>query len=97
MCHPRWKVRKPGEIFFDALGGVAVASTLGSDAERSCATTECASNRAGLGFLAGARAGYELWLPPEQPECPDSAAFFSMASMSLVWMHSEMGWASIPL
>jgi hypothetical protein len=59
--HARWGVRKSGEVTLEAMGGLAIAPKLGSDSETACATAQCMRNTAALGFLAGARLGYEFW------------------------------------
>ena len=60
-AHARWGVRRQGEIFFHAAGGVAIAPSLGSGAEQSCDSSGCPDNPAALGFVVSARAGYEFW------------------------------------
>ncbi|MBI4704818.1 MAG: PEGA domain-containing protein [Deltaproteobacteria bacterium] len=60
--HPRWGVRAAGRLWAEAFGGLAVAPTLASGAEASCASAvfECSDDPAALGLLVGARAGYEF-------------------------------------
>lgn len=57
--HPRWAGGREGRIHVELFGGPALAASLGSDAERSCDRVPCDRDLA-VGYLAGARAGYEL-------------------------------------
>ncbi|MBI4701380.1 MAG: PEGA domain-containing protein [Deltaproteobacteria bacterium] len=58
--HPRWGTKEPGLIWLEAFGGVAIASSFGSQAEESCESGSCSENSAAWGALVGARAGYEF-------------------------------------
>jgi len=58
--HPRWGVGEVGTVWLGVFGGPALASSLGSDAERSCERFGCTDESLGLGFLAGARLGFEF-------------------------------------
>ena len=60
-AHARWNVRHVGEIYFDAIGAGALASSFGSGAEASCSTVRCSADPLASGYWLGARIGYELW------------------------------------
>jgi hypothetical protein len=57
--HPRWATRSPGTLWVAALGGFVIAPSLNGGAESSCDRHDC-DRSAALGWLAGARVGYEL-------------------------------------
>lgn len=60
--HPRWATLEQGAsgaFWIEALGGLAVAPSLGSGAEGSCESATC-EGAAPLGFTAAIRVGYEL-------------------------------------
>ena len=59
--HARWRASRKGELLFDVWGGPGLAPSLGSGAEASCATLQCTSDPLALGYVVGARVGYELW------------------------------------
>ena len=60
-AHPRWGVAAPsGRFTLDVLGGAALSNSLGSSAETDCGSVDCPSKSIPLGFIAGARGGYEL-------------------------------------
>jgi hypothetical protein len=60
-AHPRWGVAAPsGRFTLDLLGGAALSNSFGSSAETQCSSGNCASRSIPLGFIAGARGGYEL-------------------------------------
>jgi hypothetical protein len=60
--HPRWGVEETGFVWLEAMGGFALSPSLGSEAEKSCNSSdfECGSNGLALGVLAGAKVGYEF-------------------------------------
>lgn len=59
-AHARWGVAQ-GVFLLDALGGLAIAPGFGSGAETSCGTSAtCGDDPAALGFVLGARGGYEF-------------------------------------
>jgi hypothetical protein len=59
-AHPRWASGLAGEVWFDVFGGPGFAPGLRSDAEKKCAAVECDADSTAIGFLAGARIGYEF-------------------------------------
>jgi hypothetical protein len=61
-AHPRWSTGEAGRGWIEAVGAFGFAPSLGSGAEASCdaASFECTSNPMALGFLVGARGGYEF-------------------------------------
>jgi hypothetical protein len=94
--HPRWGSTDTGRLWVEVLGGLAVASTLGSGAEASCQGERCTSNPAALGFLAGLRGGWEfpvrfsielgagaLWLS-KRVERRVEAPFYSASTATMV-------------
>lgn len=59
--HPRWQSSDSGAFWLEAFGGVAIAPSLGSQAEAGCSEgTGCRTNDPALGFLVGGRGGYEF-------------------------------------
>ena len=58
--HPRWGTHDAGQGFVEAFGAVALAPSLASGAEGDCAARGCQRNPWAIGFLAGARGGYEF-------------------------------------
>ncbi|WP_438016005.1 PEGA domain-containing protein [Sorangium sp. So ce315] len=57
--HPRWG-RKVGHFRLEALAGYAFASSLESDAERSCGSFRCSDVSPPSGVLAGLRGSYQF-------------------------------------
>ncbi|MCA9620578.1 MAG: PEGA domain-containing protein, partial [Myxococcales bacterium] len=58
--HPRWAAAAPsGAFFVEALGGPALAPSLGSSAEATCSEVACEAG-VPLGYTFGLRGGYEL-------------------------------------
>jgi len=60
--HPRWGIKEVGVLWLEAFGGPAISRSFHSDAESYCGGGSCPSDPPGLGFLLGARIGYEF--PP---------------------------------
>jgi len=59
--HPRWRKPEQGSFWVEAFGGVGLAPALGSGAEASCSeAAACDDASLGLGFMMGARGGYEF-------------------------------------
>jgi hypothetical protein len=59
--HPRWGVAKPsGHFRVDVFGGPGLAPTLGSGAEAACDAGTCTQRSTPFGWMAGARAAYDL-------------------------------------
>ncbi|WP_437722780.1 PEGA domain-containing protein [Sorangium sp. So ce861] len=58
-AHPRWG-RRVGVFRLEAAAGYAFASSLESDAERSCGSFRCSNVSRPSGFLAGLRGSYEF-------------------------------------
>lgn len=58
--HPRWGTGKKASISLEIFGGGALGSSLGSAAEQACKDNRCNQDKMVLGFMTGARAGYEL-------------------------------------
>ncbi|WP_437981953.1 PEGA domain-containing protein [Sorangium sp. So ce117] len=58
-AHPRWG-RRVGVFRLEATGGYAFASSLESDAERSCGSYSCSDISRPSGVLAGVRGSYEF-------------------------------------
>ncbi|CAN97601.1 putative S-layer-like protein [Sorangium cellulosum So ce56] len=58
-AHPRWG-RRVGVFRLEATGGYAFASSLESDAERSCGSYSCSGVSRPSGVLAGVRGSYEF-------------------------------------
>lgn len=58
--HPRWEKVVEGEPWAELLGGFAIATSLGSGAEASCAVAACEQNGMALGALMGLQGGYEF-------------------------------------
>ncbi len=61
-AHPRWGASSStrGHFWIEAVGAAAVAPSLGSGAEDSCARYACEGAGPGIGAFLGGRAGYEL-------------------------------------
>jgi hypothetical protein len=59
LSNPMWQAGFVPHVYLEALGGLAWAPTFGGDADAACSDQggDCSSP---LGFLAGARGGYEL-------------------------------------
>ena len=60
--HPRWAAGDTGSGFVEAMGAFAFGPGFASGAEGSCGSDDitCSSDPFALGFLAGARGGYEF-------------------------------------
>jgi hypothetical protein len=58
--HPRWGVAASGHFLVDVFGGMPLAGSLGSSAEGYCDSGGCPSRSLVIGWIAGARASYEL-------------------------------------
>jgi hypothetical protein len=60
LSNPMWKAGFVPHIYVELVGGAAWAPGLGGDADKSCSKDSNCSRSAPLGFLAGARGGYEV-------------------------------------
>jgi hypothetical protein len=70
LSNPMWHAGFATHPYAELVGGLAIAPTLGGDAERACnsnvvnpdgaSKTGCASHSSGLGPLVGVRGGYEF-------------------------------------
>lgn len=58
--HPRWGAGEAGHVWLELHGGVALAPSLGSDAEASCERFSCSDDGWATGVLVGARGGWEF-------------------------------------
>jgi hypothetical protein len=60
-AHPRWGVvTSSGRFTLDFLSGGAISNAFGSSAELECKSSDCPQKSIPLGFIVGARGGYEL-------------------------------------
>ena len=60
LSDPRWSKGFVPHLYVEALGGLAIAPSFGGSADQACSRDECTERSRPLGFLVGARAGFEL-------------------------------------
>ncbi len=58
--HPRWGTHARSELWLDGFAALALAPSLGSSAEQSCDAGRCSASGTPLGFVGGARFGWQL-------------------------------------
>lgn len=60
LSNPMWQVGFVPHIYVEVIGGAAWAPSFGGDADNSCSKEPGCDRQPPLGFLAGARGGYEI-------------------------------------
>jgi PEGA domain len=60
LTNPMWKAGFVPHVYAEIVGGATWAPSFGGGADRSCTSASSCSETPPLGFLAGARGGYEV-------------------------------------
>lgn len=60
LSNPMWQAGFVPHIYIEAVGGAAWAPTLAGGADKACSNDSSCDRSPPLGFLAGARGGYEI-------------------------------------
>jgi len=60
LSNPMWRVGFSPHIYLEAVAGMALSTSFAGGADAACGRGECDDRSRPLGFLAGARAGYQL-------------------------------------
>jgi hypothetical protein len=60
LSNPMWSAGFVPHLYFDGFAGAAIGLGFGGGADKACSNGDCSSKGLPLGFLAGARAGYQL-------------------------------------
>ncbi len=60
LSNPMWSAGFVPHLYVEVFGGVAIAPSLGGGADKACSAGDCSDSSLPLGFIAGARGGYQL-------------------------------------
>lgn len=60
LNNPMWLAGFVPHIYVEVVGGLGLATSFGGSADAACSRGECSNESNALGFLAGARGGYQI-------------------------------------